>query len=351
MRGTGDPGSSCTSKDTSEISTTLRPMRRFLLVALAAALFAPATAGAAGARTAIFFYPWYGSPARDGSYQHWGQDGHAPPFDIASSFYPARGLYSSSDPSVLRAQMGEIATAGIDEVVVSWWGWGSPEDQRLPAVIAAARRARLTVAIHLEPYLGRTAATVETDVAHLETLGIRDFYVYHPFDIPTADWAALNARLVGVRLFAETPLVGLAAAGGFDGVYTYDIRTWSGNSFTRYCNQAHVAGMACAPSVGPGYDARRSLGDLNVRPRREGATYDGMWRAALAAHPDLVTITSYNEWQEGTQIEGARPSAKLHGFTYASYTGAWGLPAARAQSAYLDRTAYWTAACRRALRF
>ena len=31
-----------------------------------------------------------------------------------------------------------------------------------------------------------------------------------------------------------------------------------------------------------------------------------MWRGAVRARADLVTITSYNEWHEGTQIEPAR---------------------------------------------
>ena len=69
-------------------------------------------------------------PAHDGAYQHWSQHGHAPPDDIASSYYPARGLYSSSDRLVVGAQMGEIRDAGIDEIVVSWWGRGSAEDSR-----------------------------------------------------------------------------------------------------------------------------------------------------------------------------------------------------------------------------
>lgn len=32
-----------------------------------------------------------------------------------------------------------------------------------------------------------------------------------------------------------------------------------------------------------------------------------MWRAALAAGPDDVTITSYNEWGESTAVEPAVP--------------------------------------------
>jgi len=73
-----------------------------------------------------------------------------------------------------------------------------------------------------------------------------------------------------------------------------------------------------------------------VRPRRNGATYDNLWTAALAARPDFITITSFNEWGEGTQIE---PAAQHRG--YVSYDGAWGLVGTAAQTAYLTRTAYW----------
>ena len=74
-----------------------------------------------------------------------------------------------------------------------------------------------------------------------------------------------------------------------------------------------------------------------MKSRRNGARYDGMWRGALRARPDLVTITSYNEWHEGTQIEPARAGRS----GYESYEGAWGLTGPAAERAYLDRTAFW----------
>jgi hypothetical protein len=315
---------------------------RTLLAALLAALCAPVFAAAASPRTAIFYYPWYGAPAHDGVYQHWSQAGHAPPVDIASNFYPARGAYSSSNPAVLQAQMREIARAGVGEVVSSWWGWGSPEDQRLPAVLKAAWAVGMQVAVHIEPYDGRTAASVGADIAHLRELGITDFYVYRATDVPAADWAALNGSLTGVRVFAQTNLPGFAAAGKFTGLYTYDVLLYGAGSFGRICGEAHRLNLLCAPSVGPGYQATAATGDTRVKPRLHGYTYDGMWRAALAAKADLVTITSYNEWSEGTQIE----PASSRGSIYETYDGTYGLTGKAAQRAYLTRTAYWAAQLR-----
>ena len=310
---------------------------RLAVVLCVLALVVPTAAAARPVRSAIFFYPWYSNPTHDGAWAHWQQSGHVPPTDIASDFYPARGVYSSGNMRTLRAQMHDLAVAGIDEVVSSWWGRGSIEARRLAAVQRAARRYRIEVAAQLEPYDGRTIASIGDDLVYLRTQGIHDVYVYRAGDFAATDWLTLDLPLTGLRVFGQTALVGFAARAGFAGFYTYDVLVYGGGKFMRLCAQAHARGLLCAPSVGPGYDAAAATGDVRVKPRADGLTYDTMWRAALEADADLVTITSYNEWSEGTQIEPAG-----RGGRYASYTGAYGLHGRAAEWAYIRETARWT---------
>ena len=86
---------------------------RLLLASVLAALVVPCCALAADVRVTAFYYPWYGTAAADGAYLHWSQDGHVPPDDIASSFYPLGGPYSSDAHAVVHRQMVEAKRAGI----------------------------------------------------------------------------------------------------------------------------------------------------------------------------------------------------------------------------------------------
>lgn len=323
----------------------------FLTAALCAAAVAlPAAAGprradAGSGEVAIFYYPWYSTPLRDGRWAHWYVEQEGAPV-LSTPYFPSRGLYSSSNAKIVAAQMREIAAAGVDTVVVSWWGFDSPEHERLSLVAQAAKRQGLAVAVHVEPYHARTPARAAEDIARLHMEGGHtDFYVYDGDRDPAADWASALAPLDDVRIFGHTALVGRAKASGFDGLYTYDVVTWNGALFKRLCTQAHTAGLLCAPSVGPGYDARLATRHDVVRPRQQGVTYDRMWKTAIRADADLVTITSYNEWQEGTQIEPARLQVGRP-----SYEGAWGKNGVAAQRAYLAATSAWIARLRAAAR-
>ena len=66
-------------------------------------------------------------------------------------------------------------------------------------------------------------------------------------------------------------------------------------------------GRVTTVTIIPGYDDR-SLGRLRPRPvtsRWGGETYRVLWRAAIAAVPDWVLLTSWNEWHEGSELEAS----------------------------------------------
>ena len=143
----------------------------------------------------------------------------------------------------------------------------------------------------------------------------------------------------------------LSRAVGFDAFYTY----FASDGFTygsSTANWAQLVAMAARhgiefiPSVGPGYiDTQvRPWNGQTTQPRAAGRYYDRMWARALdalRAAPGApgaerrVSVTSWNEWHEGTQIEPAaaaftpeRPGVT----TYLAYPS---------PEFYLTKTAAW----------
>ena len=306
--------------------------------------------------SAIFYYPWYANPDVDDHWFHWDNVGHNPPEDLAASFYPTRGPYSSNSPAVLDAHMAEIAAAGVETVVTSWWGPASFEDRALPGVVTAAGRHGLGVAIHVEPYKGRTPDTVQRDVISLSgRFGITEYWIYASDGPRPESWQTLTSVFSDFTFWAQghLPTNGLrglfqayAAIAGFDGVYTYDPVRYSPSDLKRFCSLARDKALRCSPSVAPGYDGTRGVPDTVVVDRRGGQRYDDFWTGAFLAGPDVVSVTSYNEWHEGTQIEPAAAgvclSGSSRGYCYSSYEGAYGSTGAAAEGAYLARTRLWT---------
>lgn len=308
----------------------------------------------------VFVYLWYGTPASDGQWQHWDHEvlphwraeenarhptvgtRHAPPDVVHSPFYPLRGPYSSTDPALLDEHFAEIASLDPEVVaVLSWWGRGDLDgtsdtqgvqtDDRVGAALAAAARHGVRVAFHLEPYPGRSPSSVAEDVRYLHqqhnhsTALLREpgrglvFFVYDSYHQGPREWAPVLSALRGTA--HDGVFVGLwldrhhgrdLAQGGFDAAYTYFAADgFSFGSSSRHwpnlCREATELGLACVLSVGPGYadDRIRPWNKHNGRPRRGGRYYDESFQKALAARPTAVSVTSYNEWGEGTQIEPA----------------------------------------------
>ncbi|XP_057689465.1 glycoprotein endo-alpha-1,2-mannosidase-like protein [Corythoichthys intestinalis] len=312
----------------------------------------------------IFYYVWYGTPRADGKFIHWDhvlvphwdpkiassypRGRHVPPEDIGSSFYPELGPYSSRDPDVLESHMEQIAASAAGVLVLSWYppgmadDNGEPTEDFVPAILDAAYRHNLKVAFHLQPYRGRNEQSVLENVKYIidrygdhaafyrfmsstgKSLPL--FYIYDSYLTPPESWSQLlsagGARSlrgsaydgVFVALIVEERHKQDIASGGFDGMYTY----FASNGFSfgsshqnwkalkAFCDDNELLFVPC---VGPGYvdTSVRPWNGHSTRNRVNGRYYETALQAALDARPELLAITSFNEWHEGTQIERAVP--------------------------------------------
>ena len=340
-----------------------RLSRAVAALAACCLLLALCTCVVASQRVFAYYYPWYANPTFDGHWFHWNDAGFNPPDDVTSNYYPVLGAYSVNDPAARAQHMTWAASAGIGVIVSSWWGRASFENAAALGVLDAAAAHGLKVCFHLEPYGGRTAASLRDDIAYIyATCGNHPaflrvtrptrwgssgsprgvFFVFAPGDITDANW---RATLDAIRGTANDAIV--LGSGGvdlinrchFDGIYLYAYQVGSDGSDLASLKQQVLAlnSIFCA-GVGPGFINTRIGGTIN-KPRSP-AQYDTMWRYAVQTNPEWLGITSFNEWHEGTQIEPAIPKT-IPGFTYLDYEGHYGRFGGAAQTAYVDRTAAW----------
>lgn len=152
------------------------------------------------------------------------------------------------------------------------------------------------------------------------------FYVYDSYLVNSEQWAKLLKHMesnsirdtpydaIFIALLVEEKHKRDILTAGFDGVYTYFAtngfsygstqRNW--DSLKAFCEDNNLIFI---PSVGPGYidTSIRPWNFQNTRNRINGKYYETSLSAALQARPDFISITSFNEWHEGTQIEMAIP--------------------------------------------
>jgi len=325
-----------------------------------------------------FYYPWYGNPQTDGDYVQWN---HAvavrqgPPrsfpggHDIGANFYPSLGCYSNNDEATLVTHMKQLKQAGVGVISVSWWGKDSFTDKALPLLLRVAGEHGIKINFHIEPHLGpggRNATLVREGLVYLidrygaETAFYRDLkrgnrpmiYLYDSYLTKADEWSTILAPggsdtirgtpydTVVIGLWVKAKEERFFLDGHFDGFYTY----FASDGFTYGSTPSNWSTMQAwalehqllfIPCVAPGYkDTRiRPWNGRNTRQREQGAYYDRMFEAAIRINPELIAITSFNEWHEGTQIEPAIPK-KEGDYQYEDY-----LP--RPSEWYLNRTAYW----------
>ncbi|XP_047216257.1 glycoprotein endo-alpha-1,2-mannosidase-like protein isoform X3 [Girardinichthys multiradiatus] len=233
-------------------------------------------------------------------------------------------------------------------LVLSWYppgladDNGEPAEDLVPAVLDAAYRHNLKVAFHIQPYRGRNDQTLHENIKYIiDRYGDHGafykftsstgknlplFYIYDSYLTPPESWSEFLTPFgshsvrgsaydsMFIALIVEERHKHDILAGGFDGMYTY----FASNGFSfgsshhnwkaikAFCDGNNLLFI---PSVGPGYTdtSIRPWNNHNTRNRVNGRYYETALQAALNVRPEVVTITSFNEWHEGTQIERAMP--------------------------------------------
>ena len=314
-------------------------------------------------RVFMFYYLSYGTKPIDGQWIGWNKNIRFPPEDIASSYYPLLGPYSSISRITVSQHMKWIKDAGVDVVVVSWGGRQSRSDNLTPMVMDAAGNNGLKVAFQIEYYPKRTGEKIDDDMKY-----IIDHYGSHPAflrvsrptkygnstqprpvfyildssiginAVPAARWRIIldslhNDTKYDSIVLGETQepcfidgCNDLAAESHFDGIYTFNLvkkgRTTDLSVARNYTKNRNSIFSA---TVSPGYDSSRGLGDYRIVKRINDSAqpplmYDYMWGQVILAQPEWVTINSFNNWLEGTQVEPAEQGKLGNGYAYGNYT-------------------------------
>jgi glycoprotein endo-alpha-1,2-mannosidase len=302
-----------------------------------------------GRRVMAFYYPWYGvpeGPGGAGKVVHWGKIDPVSHDIAASTHYPALGAYDSHDPRVVDQHCQWAKAAHIDTFIVSWWGHGHYTDRAMPTVLEACARHGLAACIYYETVpQPQTAESAARDIirvletygghrAHLKMDGKPVVFIYGRAvgQLGLMGWREV-VGLVNAGYRGGAVLIGdqfsYGAARVFDGVHTYntagslkgrplaDVETWAAGTYASWVQLADGAGKISTITVIPGYDDTKIRKPGLAVERHDGKLYRVQWEQALAADPQWVLVTSFNEWHEGSELE---PSLEF-GTQYIELTG------------------------------
>lgn len=324
-------------------------------------------------RIIAFYYGWYGNPKVDGKWIHWEdyKNPNSPPNDIMSDYYPELGAYSSNDELVMAKQLAMIRQSGIGVIAISYWP-GETSDDRLAKLFKLAKLYGIKIAFHIEPSAERNNVTYADTIISLHSrFGKEPAYFrtsqtsrYVKSDdpkplyfvwvtnvsniqgggpVPQSYWAAGNEKIhkeIGALMIACPGQGNYTSAildGKFDGAYNYATLNLQKEGFFNWWKDLPSDSLYI-PSVIPGFSAIRVGYDSSTLvPRRNGAEYDDQWRAAtdVDVEPAFISITSWNEWHEGSTLEPPAPaSSNVSGRSYLDFSP---LP----PNYYMTATAEW----------
>jgi LysM repeat protein len=321
---TATPTSTATATSTSMSAPAAEPQQ-----------FGASAAGApdqGGGVVVAFYYAWYGL-------DQWAP-GKVP--DIPSA------PYSSRDRNTMIRHVEQARGAGIDAFAVAWYGpqvHNNQTEGNLRAMLDVAAERGFGVTVDLEtrsPFyhsqadvVGALNYLINSHAAHpafLRYEGKPLIFFWAVRDVFRGEGQSAVDAWASIRQQVDPRHNTLWIADGanidflrvFDGHHLYNITwnppanvhdtlsTWA--SRVRNYSSENGVHKLWAATVMPGYNDLFIPGRSGrfSHDRRGGAYYRETWQAAIDSAPDLIAITSFNEWLEGTQIEPSTSYGNLY---------------------------------------
>ncbi|OJV94836.1 MAG: hypothetical protein BGO39_34270 [Chloroflexi bacterium 54-19] len=301
-----------------------------LFLAAGQSLPAQAYGGRTPGAVAAFYYPWYDV---GGNINTWRQDAGK------MTTQPAT-LYNGGDGNVMRNQMNQARQAGIDAFAVTYNAAPGTWADRFKYMLDSAPTG-FGIAAHFEVSLMRDQdKNVGGVVNALNALknnymnsphyfryqGRPVVYFWWPQGIPgdiKGNWANIRNQVdPNHEMIWSVDTTDQSMLDIFDTVHYFSGAKWADNpqgSFqglknaVNSWNASHGGPRRLATaSVTPGYDDRKFRSPGEFRDRAGGNYYRTSWDAAINVQPDLVTISTWNEWYETSAIEPGRDWGNLY---------------------------------------
>ncbi len=237
--------------------------------------------------------------------------------------------YRSSDPAIIARHIDQARANGINGFVMSWYGPQVAFNQTEPnfrMLLDEAQRRGFKAAVDFEtrgPFFPDRASVVDglkylldthtQHPAYFRLNGQPVIFFWQQDRFTVSEWASIRQEVDPDHTtlwIAEG--ISLAFQAHFDGHHLYNI-SWSDDvaktlthwrDLVRWYASFYEVDRYWVATTMPGFDERH-LGrpSKNYQPRGTGQFYQESWQAAVATEPDLLIITSFNEWPEHSQIE------------------------------------------------